>query len=67
MDRLKSMHLMQALTPFTQSGILPPQKATLIASEAISGNYKTLREFIDNPDMPMAYQGIINNILRIIQ
>ncbi len=62
-----SLKLMKGLQPFTQLGVMSAGKAKSIVDEFIKGNDEPLNDFILNPDMPMQYITLIDNLTSLIQ
>lgn len=66
-NRFKSVELLRLLTPFTQMGVLEPERAQKIVKSYVSGDNSPLESFICSPEIPLGLIGITEKIKMFIQ
>lgn len=64
--RINSISLMRELQPFVQGNILSAASAKEMITEYQMGEEKKIRDFINNPEMPLMYETCIQNVRKII-
>ena len=63
-NRIRSLELMKALQPFTQTGTISGAQAKDIVSAYNENNLEPLRDFVFSPSIPMAYTSLLEGISR---
>ena len=64
--RINSISLMRELQPFVQGGLLSAASAKKIVTGYVKGDDEMLLNFIQNPEMPMMYEGCVTRITKVI-
>ena len=65
--RMKSVEVMKCLQAFTQGGIISPIAAGAMVDGYVNGDDGPLRDLIINPDIPVAYTGVLTRLQAVIQ
>ncbi len=65
--RIESIKLCQSLQPLTQEGAITPTNAAMIVNNYVNGDMSALKGLITNPNIPVVFNDIIEQLNVFIQ